>query len=76
MATKNVFARIGADDSDDDFDPKPLTKTTKKKEERKITEKVEPAPQTVNKPNRVNEAKFTEGGFEMSNTLNQKGKRP
>ena len=36
MATKNIFAKIGADDSDEDFEPKPMTKTTKKKEERKI----------------------------------------
>lgn len=76
MATKNVFAMIGANDSDDDFEAKPVTKTTKKKEERKITEKEPTAPQAVNRPNKVNEAKFTEGGFEMSNALNQKGKRP
>ena len=39
MATKNIFAKIGDDDSDDEFEAKPMTKTTKKKEERKITEK-------------------------------------
>ena len=38
MATKNIFAKIGADDSDDDFEAKPVTKTTKKKEERKIAD--------------------------------------
>ena len=37
MATKNIFANIGADDSDDDLiEKKPLNKTQKKKEERKV----------------------------------------
>jgi len=47
MATKNVFSKIGADDSDEEFEPKPMTKTTKKKEERKIAEKEPPAKQPL-----------------------------
>lgn len=59
MATKNVFSKIGADDSDEEFEPKPVTKTTKKKEERKITEKEAPAA----KPLKMNESKMQEEGF-------------
>ena len=58
MATKNIFAKIGADDSDDDFEAKPMTKTTKKKEERKIAE-VAP---TQTKP-KFNSKQMEEGGF-------------
>lgn len=59
MTTKNIFAKIGADDSDEDFEPKPMTKTTKKKEERKITEK-EPS---AAKPLKMNESKLQDEGF-------------
>jgi len=37
--SKNIFAQLAVDDSDDDFEAKPMTKTQKKKEEKKITEK-------------------------------------
>lgn len=53
MATKNVFANMAAD-SDDEFEAKPVTKTQKKKEERKITEKETPTA----KPVKVNESKM------------------
>lgn len=39
MTTKNIFAGIANDDSDEEFEAKPVTKTQKKKEERKITDK-------------------------------------
>ena len=73
MATKNIFAKIGADDSDDDFEPKPMTKTTKKKEERKIADKETAVPQ--GKP-KVNTKQMEEGGFEMEKSTNRGGKRP
>ena len=63
MATKNVFSKIGADDSDEEFEPKPMTKTTKKKEERKIAEK-EVAPEK--KPLKMNEQKLQDDGFAMT----------
>jgi hypothetical protein len=57
MATKNVFANIGADDSDDDVvEKKPLNKTQKKKEERKVDAK----------PLKINANKMAEGGFEVN----------
>lgn len=70
MATKNVFANM-AQDSDDELDAKPLTKTQKKKEDRKITEK-EPV---VQKPVKVNESKMQEGGFEMTGQQASRGGR-
>lgn len=57
MATKNIFANIGADDSDDDLmEKKPLNKTQKKKEERKVDAK----------PLKINANKMAEGGFEVN----------
>jgi hypothetical protein len=63
MATKNVFSKIGADDSDEEFEPKPMTKTTKKKEERKIAEKVA---DPEKKPLKMNEQKMQDEGFNMT----------
>ena len=71
MATKNIFAKIGDDDSDDEFEAKPMTKTTKKKEERKIAEKPATEKQTAPK---FSESKMQEGGFDMAGTT-QKGGR-
>lgn len=71
MATKNIFAAMADDSDDETFEPKPMTKTTKKKEERKIAEK-EPA---AAKAPKINESKMAEGGFEVTDAKN-KGRRP
>lgn len=62
--SKNIFAGIGADDSDDEFEAKPMTKTQKKKEEKKVVEKE--IQQQVAKTPKINEAKMAEGGFEVT----------
>jgi len=67
MATKNVFANIGADDSDDEpIEKKPLNKTQQKKEERKVEAK----------PLRINANKMAEGGFEVTMENAKDGKGP
>jgi len=58
MDTKNRFAGAAIDDSDDEVIDQKTTKTQKKKEERKITEKVAPVM-------KVNASKMAEGGFEV-----------
>lgn len=56
MATqKNRFAMAALDDSDDDVAVQKVTKTQKKKEERKITEKVV----------KVTTGKITDGDFAL-----------
>lgn len=61
--SKNIFAQIGADDSDDEYEAKPMTKTQKKKEEKKVVEK---EVQQQTKAVKINEAKMAEGGFEVT----------
>jgi hypothetical protein len=53
---KNRFAGAAFDDSDDEPAKVTVTKTQKKKEERKITER----------PVKVNTSKMAEGGFEVT----------
>lgn len=67
MATRNVFANIGADDSDDEpIEKKPLNKTQAKKEERKVEAK----------PLKINANKMAEGGFEVTMENAKDGKGP
>jgi len=63
--SKNIFAQMGADDSDDDgFEAKPMTKTQKKKEEKKVVEKeIQVQTKAVGK---VSDSKMAEGGFELT----------
>lgn len=70
--SKNVFSGM-AGDSDDEFEAKPLNKTQKKKEEKKVSE----INKTVQvKPVKVNEAKMAEGGFEVTGGQSRQGARP
>lgn len=39
IMSRNIFAQMGADDSDEEYEAKPMTKTQKKKEEKKVVEK-------------------------------------
>lgn len=70
--SKNVFSGM-AGDSDDEFEAKPLNKTQKKKEEKKVSE-IDKAPQA--KPVKVNEAKMAEGGFAVTGGQSRQGGRP
>ena len=60
VAPKNRFAGVGNQFDDSDDEAKPITKTQKKKEERKV----EAAPQKVIK---VNNQAMGEGGFNVVN---------
>ena len=63
IMSRNIFAQMGADDSDDEYEAKPMTKTQKKKEEKKVVEKEAALPAKAPK---VNETKMAEGGFELT----------
>jgi hypothetical protein len=54
---------MGADDSDEEFEAKPMTKTQKKKEEKKVVEK-EVVQQA--KAVKVDDRRMAEGGFELT----------
>ena len=64
IMSRNIFAQMGADDSDEEYEAKPMTKTQKKKEEKKVVEKEAALP--ASKAPKVNETKMAEGGFELT----------
>lgn len=55
---------MAADDSDDDVQLKPATKTQKKKEERKVNLEAPKAP-------KINVGKMAEGGFDVVDKTRQ-----
>lgn len=63
--TQNRFAAMAADDSDDDVQVKPATKTQKKKEERKVNQ------DTTAKAPKFNAGKMAEGGFDVVDKTRQ-----